>query len=95
MEKEAVGVRNHVINVVDRKNTTISGVKKVISFDDQEFVLETVMGFVLIKGEGLEIIKLETFQGDLQMKGTVNSIDYLENKKDKKKEESFITKLFK
>lgn len=95
MDKEVTGVRNHVVNIVDRKNTTISGVKKVISFDEQEFVLETVMGFILVRGEGLEIIKLETFQGDLHMKGTVNSFDYLENKKDKKKEESFIAKLFK
>lgn len=95
MDKEVTGVRNHVVNIADRKNTTISGVKKVISFDEQEFVLETVMGFILIRGEGLEIIKLETFQGDLSMKGTINSFDYLENKKDKKKEESFITKLFK
>ena len=36
------------------------------------------MGFILIKGEGLELIKLDTFQGTLSIKGKVNSLNYLE-----------------
>ena len=97
MEKEiSNNIRsNHVVTITERKNATISGVKKVISFDEQEFVIESIMGYILIKGEDLEIIKLETFQGDLHMKGTIHSFDYLENKKEKKPEASFISKLFK
>jgi len=96
MDKEISSIRSsHVINITERKNATISGVKKVISFDEHEFVIETIMGYILVKGEDLEIIKLETFQGDLHMKGLITSFDYLESKKEKKQDPSFISKLFK
>ena len=101
MENEKREVSNpvrsssHAINITDRKNANISGVKRVVSFDEQEFVVETIMGYILIKGENLEIIKLETFQGDLHMKGMITSLDYLEANKEKKHDPSFISKLFK
>ena len=56
MDKEIVS-SNHNISVAGRKNINISGVKKIESFDEQEFLLETVMGFMNIKGSDLEIEK--------------------------------------
>lgn len=85
---------NHNITINERKNTVISGVKKIDSFDDEEFLLETSMGYLIIKGSSLEIIKLDTYQGNVSIKGKVNSINYLENNK-KEKEESMFNKLFK
>ena len=35
---------NHVFNLVERKNVTLSGVKKIDSLDSEEFLIETVMG---------------------------------------------------
>ncbi|HPF83496.1 MAG TPA: sporulation protein YabP [Bacilli bacterium] len=85
---------NHNVTISERKNIIISGVKKIDSFDDEEFLLETTMGFLIIKGTGLEIIKLDTYQGNVSIKGKVNSINYLENNK-KEKEENMFSKLFK
>lgn len=85
---------NHNITISERKNIVITGVKKIDSFDDEEFLLETTMGFLIIKGKGLEIIKLDTYQGNVSIKGTVNNINYLENNK-KEKEENVFSKLFK
>ena len=85
---------NHNITINERKNIVISGVKKIDSFDDEEFLLETSMGYLIIKGISLEIIKLDTYQGNVSIKGKVNSINYLENNK-KEKEESMFNKLFK
>jgi len=85
---------NHNITINERKNIVISGVKKIDSFDDEEFLLETSMGYLIIKGTSLEIIKLDTYQGNVSIKGKVNSINYLENNK-KEKEESMFNKLFK
>lgn len=85
---------NHNITINERKNTVISGVKKIDSFDDEEFLLETSMGYLIIKGSSLEIIKLDTYQGNVSIKGKVTSINYLENNK-KEKEESMFNKLFK
>lgn len=85
---------NHNITISERKNIVITGVKKIDSFDDEEFLLETTMGFLIVKGKGLEIIKLDTYQGNVSIKGTVNNINYLENNK-KEKEENVFSKLFK
>lgn len=52
------------------------------------------MGFMVIKGDGLELIKLDTLAGNVTIKGTIDSISYiLENKK--KEEDSFFNRLFK
>ena len=44
---------NHGITLADRKNVLVTGVKKIENFDDQEFLMETTMGLLLIKGEEL------------------------------------------
>ncbi|MEG0798835.1 MAG: sporulation protein YabP [Bacilli bacterium] len=86
---------NHVVQIKERKNVLITGVKKVESFDEHEFFLETVMGHLLIKGNGLEMVKLDTFQGQLTLNGVVNSMNYLEDNGKKVKSESLVSKLFK
>ena len=86
---------SHAITINERKTIIISGVKKIDSFDNEEFLLETNMGYIIIKGEGLEIIKLDTFQGNVSIKGKINSLGYIENIKKKDKEESIFNKLFK
>ena len=79
----------------ERKNIMITGVKKIDSFDDEEFLLETNMGYIVIKGEGLEIVKLDTYQGNVAIKGKVNSLIYMENLGKNKSEEGIFSKLFK
>ena len=86
---------NHCINVIERKNILISGVKKVASFDKEEFLLETVMGYLAIKGEDLELVKLDTLQGSVNIKGIVNSMDYFDDNSKKENASSIFTKLFK
>ena len=41
---------NHIIKLTDRKNIIISGIKKINSFDEKEFDLDSVMGSIIIKG---------------------------------------------
>jgi len=86
---------NHSITLNERKNLIITGVKKIDSFDDEEFLLETNMGYIVIKGEELEIIKLDTYQGNVSIKGRVNSLTYMESSTKKEKEDGIFSKLFK
>ena len=86
---------NHIVNMVGRKSINISGVKKIESFNDKEFLLETNMGYMVIKGSDLEIVKLDTYQGDVAIKGKIDSIVYNEKMNKKNKEESVFSKLFK
>lgn len=85
---------NHEIKVVDRSIISLSGINKISSFDEEEFLMESNMGIILLKGEGLEIVKLDTHDGNVKIKGKLISLAYLENIK-KTKEESLLSKLFK
>ena len=54
------------------------------------------MGYIILKGEGLEMLKLDTRDGVVTIKGLVNSINYVDDKINKKeKENSIISRLFK
>ena len=52
------------------------------------------MGIILIKGSGLEILRLDTHDGNVKIKGKINSFTYLDGDK-KEDKESFFNKLFK
>lgn len=93
MVKEVSSNLNHSFSVSERKNIIISGVSKIDSFDNEEFLLETVQGYMNIKGESLEVVKLDTYQGNVSIKGIINSITYIDE--NTKKESSMFTKLFK
>lgn len=93
MDKEIIS-SSHIVSINERKNISVSGVKKIDSFDNEEFLMDTVMGYVTIKGEELEIIKLDTFQGNVVIKGKINSFIYSDGVK-KSKEEGVFSKLFK
>ena len=86
---------NHGISISERKNILVTGVKKIESFDKEEFAMDTTLGFLVIKGNGLEIIKLDTYQGNVTIKGTVDSLAYVAKDMKKEKEETFLSKLFK
>lgn len=94
MDKEIIS-SNHTVNIVKRNNINISGVRKIENFNDNEFLLETIMGYMHIKGSELEIIKLDTYQGDVSIKGKIDSLTYTETQSKKNKEESIFSKLFK
>ena len=83
---------SHIIKLNDRKSIVISGIKKIINFDDKEFNLESIMGNITIKGEALEMVKLDTIEGNVSIKGNINSFSYNESHSN---EPSILTKLFK
>ena len=92
--EEIVAYGNHELKLIDRREIALTGIKKIASFDSEEFLLESKMGLILIKGNGLEIMRLDTHDGNVKIKGKINSFTYLDNK-EKVKEESLISKLFK
>lgn len=94
-QESSISGYNHGISLLERKNLVITGVKKIENFDNNQFILETIMGFMVVKGDGLELIKLDTLQGNVSIKGLVNSISYAEESSKKDKEESIFNRLFK
>lgn len=86
---------SHGISINERKTIYITGVIKIESFDEEEFLLETSMGYLVLKGEGLELIRLDTKDGIVSIKGLVLSMSYMENLGKQKKKGSVFESLFK
>lgn len=86
---------NHGITLAERKSIVVTGVKKIDSFDSEEFLMDTTLGYLNIKGSNLEIVKLDTYQGNVSIKGKIDSIMYISKGQEKNKEETFLGKLFK
>ena len=91
--ENSIGV-NNIISINERKSITITGVKKIESFDNEEFLLNTNLGAILLKGENLEMVKLDTLEGNVSIKGKINSLLYLDET-NKSKETTLFNKLFK
>lgn len=81
----------HNLILKDRKYLEISGIKQIDHFDEEEFLLESVQGWLEITGSELMLDKLDKDRGEVIIKGSIESISYITSKKTK---ESIISKLF-
>lgn len=84
----------HNVVLKDRKILEITGVKQIDNFDASEFLLETAQGWMVISGKDLTLGKLDTERGDVIIRGLIESLSYVSNKKGKNSE-SMISKIFK
>ena len=91
---EGLNFGSQEVKMIDRSNISLSGVNKIVSFDDEEFLMETTVGNRQLLGEGLELLKLQTNDGNVKIKGKINSFSYIDGKI-KEKQESVFNKLFK
>lgn len=87
-------INNNEISLSNRNKLFISGVTKIDNFDNNEFVMNTTMGILIIRGDSLELIKLDTVQGNISIKGNVDSIEY-KNSMKQKNNQGIINRLFK
>lgn len=85
--------QNHSLHVNNRKTLEITGVKEVDSFDNEEFLLETVMGYMIIRGEYLQLNNLDVEKGVVSIKGKVYDISYVDEHH-QEKAKGFFSKLF-
>ena len=95
MDKVIDTISSHSVTINERKNIVITGVKKIENFDNEEFLMETTLGYLVIKGNELEIIKLDTYQGNVSIKGKIDSMVYLDSNNKKDNDNSLLNKLFK
>lgn len=95
MEKKEIKIEGKSnLNLENRKRLTLSGVVEVVSFNEDQIILNTSLGTLNIKGEGLKMNKLDVQNGDVIINGIVNSCVYI-NKENKKEKEKLLSKLFK
>ncbi|OLO27421.1 sporulation protein YabP [Alkalihalophilus pseudofirmus] len=91
---QARKTKEHDITLRGRKKLDITGVRQVESFDNEEFLLETEMGFLSIRGQNLHMKNLNVEQGLVSIEGKIFDLVYLdENQGGKSK--GLFGKLFK
>lgn len=84
MEDKRLNNVRHQLVLAERERLTLDGVLHVESFDDQEIVLETELGGLVIQGEDLHIKELNLEKGNLLVQGYVQSVEYLGDSLSKK-----------
>ncbi|XJZ27385.1 sporulation protein YabP [Bacillota bacterium Lsc_1132] len=86
-------VPDHDVIMRGRKLLEITGVKQVESFDNEEFLLETSMGFLAIRGQNLQMKNLDVDKGIVSIKGKIYDLVYLDEQHGEKAK-GFFSKLF-
>lgn len=94
-ERKAMRNKSHSIIMENREKLNVSGVEHVISFNEMMIVLVTVQGNMTVKGEELDIKKLNLDDGNLSIEGYITSITYTEKDDGKSKGIGFLGKMFK
>lgn len=72
----------HSLLLLDRRTMEISGVINVNTFDEEEIILETVMGYLYVQGEELHVSMLNLEQGKVVVEGSIINIQYKKEGKD-------------
>ncbi len=68
----------HKLQLVERKQLTMTGVTEVISFDDATVVLQTSLGTLVVQGQELQLKNLSLEGGQVSVSGTVSALIYEE-----------------
>ena len=74
---------------------SVTGVNDVVSFDENEIVLDTDMGLLTVRGKELHVKRLTLEKGELDLEGQVDSLNYSSNAALKRSGDSFLNRLFK
>ncbi len=94
-EKKNLRHRSQSLILENREKMSVSGVEHVNSFNETLIELVTVQGNMIIKGEGLDIKKLNLDDGNISIEGFITSITYTEKDDITAKGKGFLGKMFK
>lgn len=92
-EKQFAG--SHKMQMINRKECFLTGIKDVISFDTEVILLETELGMLTINGKELHIKRLTLEKKETDIEGIIDSFIYSNLDKYKKSKEPFLGRLFK
>lgn len=73
---ERPAVKNHGLNMENRAKLNLTGVEDVCGFDEHLVVLQSSMGRLTVRGEGLHIGRIDLSSGELEVSGKINELSY-------------------
>ena len=77
--------RVHTAQLANRETASFTGVVDVEAFNEEEVVLVTDLGVLLLAGEGLHIVKLNLDDVVLVAEGRILAMEYVQENKPAKK----------
>ena len=66
----------HSLKLDERKKLAVTGVTEVVSFDEENVVLRTAQGTLVVQGQGLQLKQLTPEGGNVAVAGQVSSLVY-------------------
>ena len=84
MDNQVININSnlkHDLSLTSRKELLVTGVKNIDSFDSEEFLIQTVLGFLHIKGSNLTLDKMDNENNELVIKGQIDSLSYVNSQK--------------
>ena len=91
---DEIRTRTHKVILENRSGGTITGIQEVVSFDENQIVLDTDMGLLTVKGKNLHVSRLTLEKGETDIDGSIDSLAYSSNEAYRKSGESLFSRLF-
>ena len=90
-----VNKRTHKLILNNRRTCNLTRINDVLSFDENEIILETEQGMLMIKGNELHVNRLMLDKGEVDVDGRIDSFTYSEQSNMAARGESLLARLFK
>jgi sporulation protein YabP len=91
--EEKLNARPHKLELLNREKGNVTGIQDVVSFDENQMILDTDMGLLTVRGKALHVSRLTLEKGEVDIEGEFESFSY-SNESRRKSQESFFGRLF-
>lgn len=75
-EKLKPVAKSHHVIMEERSKLSITGVEDVASFDEDQIVMRTSQGNLILRGSGMHIGKLTLDSGEVSIEGLITELCY-------------------
>ena len=93
--EEKLDARPHKLELLNREKGSMTGIQDVVSFDENQMILDTDMGLLTVRGKALHVSRLTLEKGEVDIDGRIDSLTYSEQTASAgSKAESLLSRLF-
>ena len=94
-DNTSINKKAHKLILNNRRCGNLTGESDVLSFDENEIILETDQGMLMMKGKELHVSRLMLDKGEVDIDGRIDSVTYSEQGSRTERTESLLGRLFK
>ena len=71
--EEKLDARPHKLELLNREKGSVTGIQDVVSFDENQMILDTNMGLLTVRGKALHVSRLTLEKGEVDIEGEFES----------------------